>query len=225
MKKFTLFFIALMCFSLTACGSNSESSNDSKQSKTTNTAVNSEKTDDTETTEQGEKKTLSVVGDSIEDPSVGKVTLESRKDLNQVLKVGNLSIYLTGLKVLTVTEMNEEYKNDLTNSLKQDLDKFTYAQITYTLKNNEADQINWSGFEYAVVDGVQKDLGYNRMLRYPNPENIEILGNSSQENSFVTVPVTTSTKKVRLKTADVILSDRSKDNRLTHGKEIEVSIK
>ncbi|APA01930.1 MULTISPECIES: hypothetical protein [Bacillus] len=220
MKKYCILLLsAFICLALSACDSNN-----SKTLTTENTEISAEKSTDT-TNSKEEKKTLNTVGDSVEDPNVGTVTLESSKDLNQVLKVGDLSVYLTGVKVLTVSNMADQYHSDLQNSLKEDLSTFTYAQIKYSLKNNSDDQLDWSGFEYAVVNGVQKDLGYNRMMRFPNPENIEILGNSSQENSFVTVPVTTSTKKVRLKTADVLLADRSKENRLTRGKEIEISLK
>lgn len=196
MKKYCILLLsAFICLALSACDSNN-----SKTLTTENTEISAEKSTDT-TNSKEERKTLNTVGDSVEDPNVGTVTLESSKDLNQVLKVGDLSVYLTGVKVLTVSNMADQYHSDLQNSLKEDLSTFIYAQITYSLKNNSDDQLDWSGFEYAVVNGVQKDLGYNRMMRFPNPENIEILGDSSQENSFVTVPVTTPTKKVRLKTA------------------------
>lgn len=222
MKKFfILFFSTFLCLALSACGSNN--SNADTKEKSDKTAE--ESTDSTKSNEDTENKTLNTVGDSIEDPNVGTVTLESIKDLNEVLKVGDLSVYLTGVKVLTVTNMTDQYHSDLQNSLKEDLDTFTYAQITYSLKNNSDQQLDWSGFETAVVDGSQKDLQFNRMMGFPNPDNIEILGNSSQENNFVNVPVSTSTSKVHLKPADVLISDRSKDDRLTHGKEIEVSIK
>lgn len=222
MKKFfILFFSAFLCLALSACGSN----NSSADTKEKSDKPAEESTDSTKSNDDTENKTLNTVGDSIEDPDVGTVTLESLKDLNEVLKVGDLSVYLTGVKVLTVTNMTDQYHSDLQNSLKEDLDTFTYAQITYSLKNNSDQQLDWSGFETAVVDGSQKDLQFNRMMGFPNPDNIEILGNSSQENNFVNVPVSTSTSKVRLKSADVLISDRSKDDRLTHGKEIEVSIK
>ncbi|MGG1455587.1 hypothetical protein ABE253_09810 [Bacillus subtilis] len=222
MKKFfILFFSAFLCLALSACGSNNSNANTKEKSD----KPAEESTDSTKSNDDTENKTLNTVGDSIEDPNVGTVTLESLKDLNEVLKVGDLSVYLTGVKVLTVTNMTDQYHSDLQNSLKEDLDTFTYAQITYSLKNNSDQQLDWSGFETAVVDGSQKDLQFNRMMGFPNPDNIEILGNSSQENNFVNVPVSTSTSKVRLKSADVLISDRSKDDRLTHGKEIEVSIK
>ncbi|MFS3940932.1 hypothetical protein ACL9SS_05605 [Bacillus subtilis] len=222
MKKFfILFFSAFLCLALSACGSNNSNAN--TKEKLDKPAE--ESTDSTKSNDDTENKTLNTVGDSIEDPNVGTVTLESLKDLNEVLKVGDLSVYLTGVKVLTVTNMTDQYHSDLQNSLKEDLDTFTYAQITYSLKNNSDQQLDWSGFETAVVDGSQKDLQFNRMMGFPNPDNIEILGNSSQENNFVNVPVSTSTSKLRLKSADVLISDRSKDDRLTHGKEIEISIK
>ncbi|MEC1104599.1 hypothetical protein P9B98_20695, partial [Bacillus paralicheniformis] len=81
MKKFAfLFFALLLCFVLSACGSNSTNTNSKDQEKDTKATESENDNSNNNTQEDSGKKTLDKVGDSLYDPNTGTVTLNAMKD-------------------------------------------------------------------------------------------------------------------------------------------------
>ncbi|MEH6971418.1 MULTISPECIES: hypothetical protein [Bacillus] len=227
MKKFAfLFFVLLLCFVLSACGSNSTNTNSKDQEKDTKATESENDNSNNNTQEDSGKKTLDKVGDSLYDPNTGTVTLNAMKDIsNKKLIIGDLKVDFLNAKVITVTNLSDAFKAELKENFGGDPKEFTYAQILYKTENTGNDEITWRGFRTAVTsDGQQVDLNFNLNMGLPNPSSIEMMAKSKMDDNMVWVPVDKGEKSIRLKGKDVLKRDNSKDDAIVYGKEIKIDL-
>lgn len=223
MKKLLCFavFAGCLVLALTACGGKDTGASTQKESTDTN-STDEAKTDTTST----EKKTLTKAGESLKDPNVGTVTTYSVKDAsNKSLQIGDLKIMFKDAKVLTMSDLTDDYKATLEEAFGKKMNEVTFAQITYDIENVGSDEIKtWNGFETAVnSEGLQIDLRFNDTLGAANPAEMEILAGAKVPNNLVLVPVKKGESNVRIKAADVLKDANAKDF-LTRGKEIKIDL-
>ncbi|MGM0748796.1 MAG: hypothetical protein ACQEUS_13335 [Bacillota bacterium] len=229
MKKLGfLIFILLLCFALSACGSNSTNANSKEQEKDTTVAESKNNSHNPNNSNQVEssKKTLDNVGDSLYDPDTGTVTLNAMKDIsNKKLIIGDLKVDFLNSKVITITNFSDVFKAKLKDNFGGDPKGFTYAQIFYETENTGKDEISWRGFRTAVIsDGQQVDLDFNLNMGIPNPSSIEMMAKSKMDYNMVWVPVDKSEKSIRLKGENVLKSDNNKEDAIVYGKEIKIDL-
>ncbi|MED3000658.1 hypothetical protein P4265_16035 [Bacillus velezensis] len=223
MKKSLWFAIKVGCliFVMAACGKGTESSTETTKKEESSASDAAEK--DTSSTE---KKTLSKAGDSLKDPNVGTITADSVKDnSDKSLKIGDLKITFKDAKVLTATNLTDGFKTTLNDAFGEDIDEFTYAQISYDIENVGSDEIKkWNGFETAVdSEGQQSDLSFNDTLGAPNPSTTEIMSGAKVGDNMVLVPVLKGESNVRIKAADVLKDSHAKDF-IVRGKDTKIDL-
>lgn len=214
----TCFFLLLCITLLSGCNTTS------KESGTTTTE--SESYNSNNNLEKSNKKTLDKVGDSLYDPDTGTVTLNNVKDISdKKVRIGDLKIVFHNIKVITVTDLTDNFKAELKEHFDGKLNKFTYAQILYETENTGKDQISWRGFRTAVTQGKhQVNLDFNLYMGLPNPSSIEMLPESKLENNMVWIPVNENERAIRIKAEDVLKNDNNKPDAIVYGKEVSFDI-
>ncbi|KAF1340210.1 putative Lipoprotein [Bacillus subtilis] len=228
MKKSLWFAIIVGClvFVMAACGKDTESSTQATKKEETPADTSSSDTSEKDSSSSTEKKTLSKAGDSLKDPNVGTITADSVKDnSDKSLEIGDLKITFKDAKVLTATNLTDGFKVTLNDAFGEDMNEFTYAQISYDIENVGSDEIKkWNGFETAVdSEGQQVDLSFNDTLGAPNPSATEIMSGAKVGDNMVLVPVLKGESNVRIKAADVLKDSSAKDF-LVRGKDIKIDL-
>lgn len=222
LNRIRLFFCMFICIALlNGCSSENNTSKESVTKTTKSENYNSNKN-----LEKSNKKTLDKVGDSLYDPDTGTVTLNNVKDISdKEVQIGDLKIVFNNIKVITVTDLTDNFKAELEEHFDGKITKFTYAQILYETENTGKDPISWRGFRTAVTQGKhQVNLDFNLYMGLPNPSSIEMLPESKLENNMVWIPVNESESAIRIKAEDVLKNDNNKPDAIVYGKEVSFDI-
>ncbi|MBT2717958.1 hypothetical protein [Bacillus sp. ISL-57] len=158
-----------------------------------------------EKTETKSEGPLTKVGQSIDDEGVGTVTLDKIANINKEYETGGLKIKVIDAKVLTITDVAPEFKENV--ALMADVqvgDEFTYLQVRYNLQNTTEETVIFNGFETAVPDnGNQIDINTKDLVG-KNPNNSEILHNASVDDNLLGIPVDKGINSIRLMPSDVL---------------------
>lgn len=184
----------------------------------TSTIVEVIKNEDKATKE--ENKTLSKVGDQIYDEGVGNVKLEKLVNINKEYETAGLKIKLLDAKVLTITEIEQEYMDNtgITD------DQITYLQLRYDLENTTEETVIFNGIETAIPnDGKQIDIMSEDLFFYQNPTSSEIRSKASVDQNILGIPVEKNIESIRLVPSDVLYDDE--DHSIFYPEEILIEFK
>ena len=223
MKKISSLVLLLSLLGLTACGENSKETTNNSQSAmksvedketTVETTVDEKEDDDAKVDEKETNGPLLEVGQYINDPGVGIVTLTKIANVTEKeYESGGLQLVIKGAKVLTVTDMVSSYKDKVSNYGDVSSDEFTYLQVTYDIKNTTENTILFSGLELAVPDnGNQIDIYGKDIHGYQNPVNNKILSKSSVEGNIIGIPVDRNINSIRLMPSVVFYDTEKNDS-------------
>ncbi|MFJ7681139.1 hypothetical protein [Peribacillus butanolivorans] len=219
-----LLIAGLSVFLLSGCGDDKEKTagvkeDEVKQTETTEPTQAEVDSKEEETKVEGP---LTKVGQQVEDDGVGTVTLDKIVDINKDYETGGLKIKLLDAKVLTVTDVVPEFKENVESmSDVQVGDEFTYLQVRYDLENTTKETVIFNGLETAVPDnGKQVTISGMDIFATSNPTSSEIYSNASVEQNVFGIPIDKNLNSIRLIPSDVLYDNE--DHSIFYPKEITI---
>lgn len=211
---------------LSACGNEKPTSKTADEPKKEEvTPAPSTSTEETakETPATTTEGPLTEVGQQMDDPETGLVTLDKIVRVYKHFEIGGFIIKIKDAKVLTVTNIVPSFKESVEGTGENQItgSEFTFLQVDYDLENTTDQTVIFNGMETAVTNnGKQISITAKDIFMMANPTSSEILAKASIENNVFGIPVDKNISSIRIKPSDVLYDNA--DHSVFYPKEISI---